>query len=130
MKTVLLVHDSQASPAPRIQYLEIAGFKVIALGSGTEALRAISANRPDLVMTDVLVEGNNGFALCEEIRKQHEPESLPVVIVSGIYKGRGYREEAFNIGAQEYLRSPVDLDEMVNVVQRLLMAESGERLAG
>lgn len=130
MKTVLLVHDSQASPAPRLQYLEIAGFKVLGLGSGTEALRAISANKPDIVLTDVLTEDMNGFALCEEIRKQHEPEELPVVIVSGIYRGRGYREEAYTIGAQEYLRSPVDLDEMVTVVQRLLAPEGGERLAG
>jgi len=130
MKTVLLVHDSQASPAPRLQYLEIAGFKVIGLASGSEALRAIASNKPDIVLTDVLVEGPNGFALCEEIRKQFEPEDLPVVIVSGIYRGRGYREEAYNVGAQEYLRSPVDLDEMVTVVQRLVMPEGGERLAG
>lgn len=130
MKTILLVHDSQSSPAPRMQYLEIAGFKVIGLGNASEALRAIGSNTPDLVMCDVLTEGINGFELCAAVRKNHTADDLPFVLISGIYRGRGYREEATNVGAQEYLKSPVDLDEMVTVVQRLLMAADGQRLAG
>jgi CheY-like chemotaxis protein len=130
MKTLLFVHDLQASPTPRVQYLEIAGYKVIALASATEALRAISQNRPDMVLTDVLVEGMNGFQLCAEVRKHADAVQLPVVIFSGIYRGRSYREEAYNVGAQEFLASPVNLDEMVTAVQRLFTQESAERLAG
>ncbi|MEZ5976838.1 MAG: response regulator [Planctomycetota bacterium] len=131
MKTILFVHDSQSSPAPRQHYLEVSGFRVISLKSAHEAVRAIGQNRPDMLLTDVLVEGMNGFELCAEVRKQHDAATLPVVMFSGIYKGRAFVEEARNVGAQAFLAAPTNLDEMIRTINDLFAAaEQGDGAQG
>jgi PleD family two-component response regulator len=131
MKTLLLVHDQQTSPAPRIQFLEMAGYRVIPLANSTEAMRAVTQNKPDLLLLDVLIAGQNGFELAAEVRKAFDAAALPIVMFSGIYRGRAYSEESLNVGVQEYLSSPVDLELLVRTVNQLVGGTKAEvRRAG
>lgn len=124
MKNLLLVHDTQTSAAPRIQYLEAAGYRVIPLTSTSEAMRAVTQNKPDLLLLDVLLDGQNGFEFAAEVRKSLDDAALPIVMFSGIYKGRAYSEESLNVGAQAYLTSPVNLDNLVRTVGELLQGRA------
>lgn len=125
MKQLLLVHDAQENYQPRVDYLESQGFAVSLSNSSVEALRLCESQKPDLVVTDVLIEGQHGFDLVSALRARFEPQDLPVLICSGIYRGRAYNEEAFNRGAQGYLRWPAALEDLGREVELILKEAAG-----
>lgn len=129
MKQLLLVHDAQENHQPRVDFLESKGYAVTLSGSSVEALRICESHKPDLVITDVLIEGQNGFDLLSAIRARFEPQDLPVLICSGIYRGRAYNEEAFGRGAQGYLRWPAALEDLGSEVDALLKDADTEESA-
>ncbi|MHC4376078.1 MAG: response regulator [Planctomycetota bacterium] len=119
MKQILLVHDAQENYLSRVEYLESKGYAVTLSTSSVEALRICESHKPDLVITDVLIEGQHGFDLVTALRARFKPEDLPMLICSGIYRGRAYNEEAFTRGAQAYLRWPAALDDLGREVELL-----------
>lgn len=119
---IFLVHDQQESPAPRQDFLEMAGFRVTAMRSGAECLELLATRTPDLVLMDVLLEGANGFEVCRRIRERCTADELPIVLGSMIYRSRVYRDEAFAAGAQLYLLRPVKLDDLVAQIREVLAA--------
>lgn len=121
MRNIYLVHDSQESPAPRKNYLEMSGFAVTMCSSARELRACLESKVPDLLMMDVLIEGKNGFALCAELRERHAAKDLPIVLCTRIYRSRIYREEALNAGAQRYLLQPLKHEDVVRHVTELLI---------
>jgi CheY-like chemotaxis protein len=120
MKQLLLVHDAQENPQARVDFLESQGYAVTVSPSSMEALRICEGQKPDVVVTDVLIEGQHGFDLVTALRARFEPQDLPILVCSGIYRGRAYNEEAFNRGAQGYLRWPAALGDLGREVALVL----------
>jgi DNA-binding response OmpR family regulator len=120
MKNILLVHDQQESATPRKSFLEVSGYAVDLVGHGDEVLLRVEAQRPDLVLMDVLLEGPNGFEVCRRLRSKWGPDELPILLSSGIYRSRIYRDEATNAGAQGYILKPCEPDELVREVSEIL----------
>ncbi|MCK6447796.1 MAG: response regulator [Planctomycetes bacterium] len=120
MKTILYVHDKQGPPNATASYLQMAGYQVELCDSGEACLMRIKQGGLDLVLMDVLIEGKNGFDLCRLVRKQIASDQLPVILASGIYRSRIYREEAMQAGAQLYLLKPFQQHELVQVIHELL----------
>ena len=116
MKNVYFAHDRQESPAPRIQALEMAGFRVKVLGSSQELMTALREELPDLVLLDALVEGKNGFEATLEIHQTYPERRFPILLGSGIYRTRPYRDEARRCGADDYLLLPIEQDEFLHRV--------------
>jgi two-component system response regulator CpxR len=120
MKKVLLVHDDQSNPRARVQALELAGFEVTSQQDARRALALIQKDKPDLVVSDVLVHGMTGFELCLAVRGLCPPGKLPLILCSGIYRAAVYRDEARRIGAQDYLVHPTSPSEFVERVRQVL----------
>lgn len=111
MKTIYFVHDQQESPAPRVQILEMAGFDVKIMRDGAELCAAIEEAPPAVVVLDVLLEGLNGFRVCEEVVERNLGRTFPIVICTQIYRARQFRDEALRLGAQDYLLLPMPLED-------------------
>jgi DNA-binding response OmpR family regulator len=120
MKKIVLVHDHQEAATPRKSFLEVSGYNVQLIGNGDDAFEEIDEDLPDLVLIDVLLEGLNGFDLCRKLREKWGPDDLPVLLSSGIYRSRIYRDEASNAGAQGYILKPCEPDELVREVSQAL----------
>ena len=123
MQHVFLVHDQQESAVTRRSFLEMSGYKVTTMSSGLECLERLAADKPDLVLIDVLVDGPNGFEICRRIRQRHKPADLPVILGSTIYRSRIYRDEALKAGAQRYLLRPLRLDDLVKQIGEVLAGQ-------
>ncbi len=108
-----------------------AGYEVIATEDGLAGLDLVRSLHPDLVILDVLLPGVNGFAVCEQLKRDPDVRSIPVLMLTAVYVTELDRQRGLKIGAEEYLLKadmalpkPVDLRHLVAAVQRLLGEES------
>lgn len=82
MATILSVDDELNPLTLRKMLLESGGYRVISASSGAEALRLLTFEKPDLVLTDQLMPGMTGTELARIVKERH-PE-IPVIIISGL----------------------------------------------
>lgn len=107
MKTIYYVHDQQESPVIRRDLLEMAGYRVESMASARDLFISLKEVEPDLVLIDVLIEGQNGFEAALEIHSKFPERRFPIVLSSSIYRARQFRDEALRCGAQDYHLLPM-----------------------
>jgi len=118
-KHILVVED-ETHLAIGIKYnLEAEGYRVSAVGDGRAALKLIEEHSDgiDLVVLDLMLPGMSGYAVCESLREQGN--MVPVLILSARTLSED-RIRGFEVGADQYLQKPFDLDELLSRARRLL----------
>jgi DNA-binding response OmpR family regulator len=118
-KHILVVED-EIHLATGIKYnLEAEGYRVTAVGDGPSALRFIEEHGDDvdLVVLDLMLPGMSGYAVCEALRAADQ--IMPVLILSARTLAED-RTRGFDVGADQYLTKPFDLDEFLSRVKGLL----------
>ncbi len=118
-KKCILVVEDEPHLAVGIQFnLEAEGYHVISVGDGPKALQAIEANpQTDLVILDLMLPGMSGYAVCEAIRAAGN--DVPILILSARTLSED-RTRGFDVGANQYLSKPFELDELISRVRNLL----------
>jgi PAS domain S-box-containing protein len=101
----LLIADDNADLRGYLRRLLEPYWEVEAVGDGAEALARIGADPPDLVITDVMMPGLDGFALLQAIRADPETRQLPVIMLSA-RAGEEASIEGLEAGADDYLPKP------------------------
>ena len=88
------------------------GWRVTAVADGTAALAAVHAERPSVVLSDVMMPGLNGFALMQALRADPATATLPVILLSA-RAGEEARIEGAEAGADDYLVKPFGAQELL-----------------
>lgn len=83
-KTILIVEDEYDLQQTICSTLELEGYRTVCAGNGREALERVKAERPDLVLTDVMMPYLSGYDLVRAIRKLPDGGTLPVILMSSI----------------------------------------------
>lgn len=103
-KKILIVEDDRVLSDLLGKKLKDAGFEVIFAFDGVEGLDSIQANKPDLVLLDILMPEKNGIEVMEEMNKSPETNltKVPVIIISN--SGQPVEvEQVLRLGAKDYL---------------------------
>ena len=116
---VLVVDEDRRSRAALAELFSRVGCEVVEAPGGVAALRATSVRMPDAVVADVDLPDTSGYELCHELRERFG-ESLAIVLVSGDRTDSHDRIAGLLVGADEYLAKPVDSDELLARMRRLL----------
>lgn len=106
--------------------LTFRGYRVVTARNGKEGLDIIQAERPAVVIADIMMPRLDGFGLVHRLRINPETRDIPVVFITATYVTAEDQEFALNIGATRFLQKPVDLAHLLNTVAQLL--ESGGTL--
>ena len=133
MKRVLVVEDEQHI-AFGIKYnLEAEGYEAEVVGDGPAALDLLETDPQgfDLVILDLMLPGMSGYNICETLRRQGN--DIPVLILSARTLVED-RIRGYDVGADQYLEKPFELEELLSMVRNLLVrrskATAGERAVG
>ncbi|MDQ0172852.1 sensor histidine kinase [Paenibacillus tundrae] len=123
--TVLIVDDQYVNLKVLLDALQSLNYRVIAVKDGYEALEQIDQpGRIDLVILDLMMPGMSGYEVCLEIRKRYSLLDLPVLMVTAALQPQD-KVAAFQVGANDYLPKPFDLEELKARIGSLLaMKES------
>jgi class 3 adenylate cyclase len=114
---VLVVDDQPANVRLLDAILTPLGYDVPTASSGEEALQAIAADVPDLVLLDIVMPGMDGYEVCERIRERPETAYLPVVMITA--SGDEQKVQALQAGADDFLTKPIDRSELLARVASL-----------
>ncbi|HEX5890537.1 MAG TPA: CHASE domain-containing protein [Pyrinomonadaceae bacterium] len=116
---VLLVDDDSDTLKLMATALTRRQANVTAVSSAGEAIQAIRQKRPDVLVSDIAMPGEDGYGLIEKVRSldKDETQSIPAVAITAYAKEED-RERALSSGFQIYLAKPIELRELVSVVAR------------
>ncbi|MEI6526538.1 MAG: response regulator transcription factor [Planctomycetota bacterium] len=120
MKPRILVVEDETHLAQGLKYnLEAEGYKVSLVDSGTTAVKLLESDSHayDLLILDLMLPGMSGYSVCERLRELDD--ALPVLILSARSLAED-RTRGFDVGANQYLTKPFDLDELLARVRNLL----------
>jgi PAS domain S-box-containing protein len=124
----VVVDDDRDSRDLICEVLRRAGANTLAAASATEALGTLVTERPDVLVTDLGMPGEDGFALVKRVRALPDPErsNIPALALTA-YAGSADRQLALATGFNGFLAKPVRPDSLVDAVFRLVMGGNGRR---
>jgi len=116
---ILLVDDEREIAEVIRRLLEIHGFDVTIAMSAQEALDSMSKQLPELVLSDVMMGGMNGYELCGEIRRRYDDKIVPIILLTG-KDWSGERTKGLEAGADDLITKPIDKNQLLNRIHSLV----------
>ena len=119
MSHILVVEDEQHLAEGLKFNLDAEGYRVTVVGDGPKAIDAVAKSEPpvDLVILDLMLPGMSGYAVCQSLREQGD--RVPVLMLTA-RKLPEDRVRGFDVGTDQYMEKPFDLDELLSRCRNLL----------
>jgi len=114
---VLVIEDEEGIREVVSEALHLYGHEVAVCPSGSAALKRLREERFDLVITDLVLPGCDGFEVLKYINEHGI--NTPVIVLSGYLAGDA-KEKALSLGATQYLQKPVSVKELIDIVRRFV----------
>jgi DNA-binding response OmpR family regulator len=112
MKTVLLVDDSNTILMMEKMVLKKTPYRVITAGDGEQGVARAIAERPDVILMDVVMPRMTGFEAVRRLREEEATRHIPVIMVTT--RGEAANVEAgFEAGCNDYVTKPIDSVELL-----------------
>ena len=120
---ILVVEDHPETRDSITILLELAGYTVVVANDGREGLAVFSKERPDLVITDIVMPGLNGLEMIMSVRHSFSGSTrVPIIALTGYY--REFAKQMISAGADRALSKPVDPNTLTDYVKHLLTSTS------
>ena len=119
IQKILVVDDSKTEQMYISDILRKNGYQVTTADDADQAMASMVADKPDLVLLDVVMPGMNGFQATRQISKGKDTQHIPVVIVSTKDQATD-RVWGKRQGACDYLTKPIDEQQLIDVIKQLL----------
>jgi class 3 adenylate cyclase len=116
---ILVVDDQRANVEMMAGVLRARGYEVITSQDGGSALAQVQQAAPDLVVSDILMPGMDGYELCRRLRAEPATTLLPVILVTSL-EPQQERVKGIEAGADDFLHKPVNWEELFARVKSLL----------
>ena len=113
-KKILVVDDSSSNVLLLQSFLEDEGFDIQIAYSGKEAIKTVSNYKPDIILLDLMMPGASGIDVMDSI-----DSAIPVIMISA-NKVAALVKEAKEHGIKAYIQKPIDFDEILSEIQKLV----------
>jgi CheY-like chemotaxis protein len=115
-KKILVVDDSRTALFMVTTILRKERYELVTACDGEQALEMAAAERPDLILMDVIMPRKTGFEACRELKRREDTKSIPVILVTT--RGEGENVEAgFQSGCNDYVTKPINALELITKVR-------------
>ncbi len=131
---ILIIDDDKDMVEALKIVLEGESYKVMAAFDGKQGLDAVRKERPDLIILDLLLPGEDGAAICRNLRSHSEYQDIPILVLTALAKkveGKIFPvAEGEALKVDGYLDKPVSPQNLVNKVKKLLLREEQGKIDG
>ncbi|MFC2025073.1 response regulator transcription factor [Chloroflexota bacterium] len=125
---ILLVDDDPDFVEATRLVLESKPYEVVSAFDGDEGLEKARSEKPDLIILDIMMPRKDGFAVCQELKEDHQLSQVPVLMLTSF--SERYMETTLSLSqglameAEDFIDKPVSLAELLIRVERLLKKAS------
>jgi CheY-like chemotaxis protein len=124
MTKILYVEDNEDNVYMLKMRLElIEGFEIAVATDGAEAISAVTADSPDIILMDLNVPVINGWEATRRLKADPKTAAIPVIALSA-HAMAGDRERALEAGCDDFDTKPIDFDRLLNKMKRLVSQHS------
>jgi CheY-like chemotaxis protein len=121
---IMVVEDNLDEAKLIKMVLEGEGYEAVCAFDGKEALEKVQAEKPNLIVLDIMMPEMDGFAFCSKLRSLPEHKDIPVVLLTAVAKhihGTEYPlDGVMRAEAEEYLEKPIKPEQLLATISRLL----------
>ena len=118
-RTVLVVEDFEDNRFMMRRLLEMSGYHVVEAVNGQQAVELAGAEKPDVILMDLSLPMLDGLAATRKIRERDGQSRVPIIAVSA-HDSADFHAEALAAGCNEYVTKPIDFDQLIQLLDRLL----------
>jgi len=115
-KKILVVDDSKTAMFMVTTILRKGPYQVITADDGQRAVEVALAERPDLILMDVIMPRMTGFEACRELRQREETKTTPIILVTTRGEAENI-ETGFDSGCTDYVTKPINGQELLAKVR-------------
>ena len=113
---ILIIDDIPTNLGVMVDLLETEGHHVAVARNGAEGMRRASNDQPDLILLDVMMPGENGFAVCRRLKASETTRHIPVIFMTSLDDLQD-KLEGFAAGGVDYVTKPVQIAEVVTRIR-------------
>ena len=129
MTSKILVIEDETKIAEWIKMmLEQTGYRVVIAYNGLMGYQLLEEEKPDLIITDMLMPGIPGLELCKRVKNNPKYAHIPVILMTEVYKRLTYKLEARRFGADDFLEKPFDYPELLTRIQKFIPLKNIKKL--
>lgn len=118
--TILIVDDRYENRYYLETLLKGNGFQVLSAKNGDEAIKILKSNDIDLIITDILMPGIDGYMLCQTVKKEPKLTHIPLIFHTASYIEPRHVQFGLSLGAVEYVCKPAEPDDLLVIIKRIL----------
>ncbi|MGH1396272.1 MAG: response regulator [Trichormus sp.] len=118
--TILIVEDSPSELELMSHYLQEGGYNVIKASGAKEAIEKALVQKPDVIVTDVVMPGMSGFELCRSLKRNPITAKVPIVICSSKNQAID-RLWAMKQGASDYITKPYTREHLLRAIKSVVI---------
>ena len=120
-KKILIIDDEEDNLELEKARLEANGYKIIAIESGDSAQAVAIAEKPDLVLLDIMMPKKDGYKICQELKACPSTRDIPVIVFTADYQGEHViKRKAKEAGADDYILKPFDSRSLLAKIKSLM----------
>jgi CheY-like chemotaxis protein/Flp pilus assembly protein TadD len=119
-QVVLIVEDDRPLAAALARSVEQMGYVCRQAHDGASALQAVAAAAPDVVLLDLLLPRKDGRAVLQTLQSNDATRALPVIAMSGVFRGREHEQRTLEAGARALLEKPFPTERLEALLRELI----------
>lgn len=120
MAKVMIVDDDKQFLAEISEVLKMSGYNTVEFSSGSEALKQVILEKPDVILLDLKMEGKGGFEVASKLKCSMETRQIPIVAVTGVYTDNDQNLVIKACGFEKRLIKPVNPLDVIVAIEHAL----------
>jgi two-component system, OmpR family, response regulator len=116
-RTVLIVDDERDTNDILANLVQARDYQPVQLYSGSEVAAAVREHAPDVILLDLMLPDLDGFAVCDELKRNRETNLIPVIMVTAL-NDANHRAAGVRVGANGYLTKPFTPEQLFEAIDK------------
>lgn len=125
-RKIVIIDDDRITLAVIEKALILDGFWIYSAKDGEEGLELVKREKPDILISDMLIPKIHGIDLCKKVKESQELKHTRVILMSAVYKNITYKDLIRESGADDFMEKPVDLNTLKDKINKLLKGKDRE----
>jgi CheY-like chemotaxis protein len=115
MTTILIIEDYADLRNDITEILGYEGYTVISAADGIEGIRLANEENPDVIVSDIMMPGMDGYEVFRRLREDAETSKIPFVFMTGTHA-----HEKSGAQADAYIKKPFPIDDLITMIEKVI----------